>query len=304
MQLDGSQGDTLRLQLMSSLPHPPTSSVTVPICRKSKHLSNGSQIPHDLLSMDLLLLQSCLSFRPGFLSLPQPPGPCIPASWKGLIERLHGILLDLLKVSFSVVPSLKPCSQSGPSLSPVAALFFLLSMYHYLYYHMFYLFLLNIYSILNSPHELAQKLLVFCFLISSLLFPKTLAVSVGVAYCILPGGGGWGRSSGPQREPCSLPGGIASWTGPLPGLIYLPWESVLWDLYLPWSSPPEPGLWHSTDVLRVPLLRACGNSFYPATQECMIYSSLRECRLYKQCRTPQIPALLLSVFVWESDAIV
>lgn len=33
----------------------------------------------------------------------------------------------------------------------------------------------------------------------------------------------------------------------------------LWGWHFNWSSPPEPGLWHSTDVLRAPLPEHMGN---------------------------------------------
>ena len=151
--------------------------------------------------------------------------------------------------------------------------------------------------------------LFFFFLISSLLVHKILSGSMGVAYC-----------TPMRRRGKSLHIHAEGTETLMVGWLYwsASWSHLAFGGDMP---PPSFGICacsHETATLSDVLLLnqgsdiqqmcseffgAYGNSFCPVTQECMIYSSLRRCRLYKQCIMPQIPALLLSVFIWEFDAI-
>lgn len=208
-------------------------------------------------------------------------------------------------VTSSLVPSLTTLS---PKLTiPIflgCSLFLIFCMYNYLYTtHFTHLVCIQ----LTTWAEF--KIVLFFFLISSLLFHKILSGHMGVAYCIPMRRRGKSLHI-PAESTATLMVGWLYWSAP--------WSHLAFGGDMP---PPSFGICacsHETatlsDVLLLTqgsdipqmcseFLGAHGNSFCPVTQECMIYSSLRRCRLYKQCIMPQIPALLLSVFIWESDAI-
>lgn len=210
-------------------------------------------------------------------------------------------------VTSSLVPSLTTLSPKLTiPLSLGCSLFLIFCMYNYLYTTHF---THSVFIQLATWAEFKIVVVFFFYLISSLLFHKILSGSMGVAYCI------------PMRRrekslhihaegTATLKGGWCYWSAA--------WSHPAFGGDTP---PPSFGICvcsHETatlsDVLLLnqgsdipqmcsEFLGAHGNSFCPVTQECMIYSSLRRCGLYKQCIMPQIPALLLSVFIWESDAI-
>lgn len=90
--------------------------------------------------------------------------------------------------------------------------------------------------------------------------------NLDVAYCIMMVKR---REESPQIHAESLPRGMAGSVCSLGPSAVLEWYTTIflwslcpqpWDCHLKWSFAPEPGPWHSTDVLRAPLLEHTGTS--------------------------------------------
>ena len=115
----------------------------------------------------------------------------------------------------------------------------------------------------------------FFFLISSLLIHKILSGSMGVAYCT-PHEEEREEPSHPCRGHRNLDGGLTLLVCFLVPSCFWRWYATTilwhlclqpWDCHPEWCFTPEPGLWHSTDVLRVlwsiwELLLSCYTRMY------------------------------------------